>query len=60
MAKMIQKFGGRLKGMTAFPESSMAQAPYERISKEEYESATAKDVADGVDEECASGACPIR
>ncbi|MBF6287144.1 ribonucleoside-triphosphate reductase, adenosylcobalamin-dependent [Nocardia cyriacigeorgica] len=60
MAKMIQKFGGRLKGMTVFPESSMAQAPYERISKEEYESATAKDVADGVDENCASGACPIR
>ncbi|MBF6428670.1 ribonucleoside-triphosphate reductase, adenosylcobalamin-dependent [Nocardia cyriacigeorgica] len=60
MSKMIRKFGGRLKGMTAFPESSMAQAPYERISKEEYESATAKDVSDGVDEDCANGSCPVR
>ncbi|SUE29569.1 Adenosylcobalamin-dependent ribonucleoside-triphosphate reductase [Nocardia farcinica] len=54
------RFGGRLKGATVFPESSMPQAPYERITKGQYEAALAKAVADGVDEECANGACPIR
>jgi len=60
VAEQLVRFGGLLKGATLFPESSMPQAPYERITKEEYEAATAKDVADGVDEACANGACPIR
>lgn len=60
LAEQLRKFGGVLKGATVFPEASMPQSPYERISKEEYEAATAKTVADGVDEECANGACPIR
>lgn len=60
VAEQIVKFGGLLKGATIFPEQSMPQAPYERLTKAEYEAATAKSVADGVDEECASGACPIR
>jgi ribonucleoside-triphosphate reductase len=60
VAQEITRFGGKLKGMTCFPELSMPQSPYTRISKEEYENATAKQVADGVDEECASGSCPIR
>ena len=56
----LRKFGGRLKGMTCFPESSMPQSPYERISREQYDEATTKDVSDGVDPECASGSCPVR
>lgn len=60
VAKQIQKFGGQLKGCTIFPAQSMPQAPYERITKQEYEMATAKAVSDGVNDECASGACPIR
>jgi len=60
VAEHITKFGGLLKGATIFPESSMPQAPYERISRKEYEAATVQAVADGVDEDCASGACPIR
>lgn len=60
VAGQITKFGGLLKGCTIFPESSMPQAPYERISKEEYEKATARAVADGVDEDCANGSCPVR
>jgi ribonucleoside-triphosphate reductase len=56
----IEAFAGKLKGATIFPEASMPQSPYERIEKWEYESATAKAVADGVDEECANGACPVR
>lgn len=60
VANHLVTYGGRLKGATVFPESSMAQAPYERVTKEEYEAATAKDVSDGVDEDCANGSCPIR
>lgn len=56
----LQRFGGLLKGATIFPEASMPQAPYERISKAEYEAAAAKAVSDGVDENCSSGSCPIR
>ena len=61
VARQITAFGGLLKGCTIFPEASMPQAPYERLSKAAYESAVAKQVADGVDENCAAGgACPIR
>ncbi|WP_424214809.1 ribonucleoside-triphosphate reductase, adenosylcobalamin-dependent [Streptomyces sp. BI20] len=53
-----------LKGSTIFPEMSRPQAPYERISEEEYWKRVAE-IEDGVvadtgyDEECASGACPV-
>ncbi|AGK87525.1 ribonucleotide reductase [Mycobacterium phage HINdeR] len=60
VGEQLVVFGGILKGATIFPEASMPQAPYERITKKEYEEATAQAVADSVDEECASGACPIR
>lgn len=61
VSDQLVKFAGLIKGATVFPESSMPQSPYERITKEEYESATAKAVEDGVDLECSSGgACPIR
>ena len=56
----VEMFAGQLKGATIFPEASMPQSPYERIERWEYLNATAKDVADGVDEECANGACPVR
>lgn len=60
VAEQIRTFGGRLKGATIFPEASMPQSPYERITRDEYEAATATAVADGVDENCANGSCPIR
>lgn len=60
IARILKHYGGRLKGATIFPESSMPQAPYERITREEYEAATAVAIADGVDEDCANGACPIK
>ena len=60
VSEQLRQFAGLIKGSTIFPESSMPQAPYERITREEYEAAVAKSVADGIDEECASGACPIR
>lgn len=56
----IRRFAGQVKGTTIFPEASMPLSPYERITKEQYEQYTARQIADGVDEECASGACPIK
>ena len=56
----IKTFAGQLKGATIFPEASMPQSPYERLERWEYESAVAKQISDGIDEDCASGACPIR
>lgn len=50
----------QLKGTTLMVDGTRTQAPYERITKEAYEAATASEVADGTDEECASGACPVR
>jgi ribonucleoside-triphosphate reductase len=56
----VVAFGGKLKGATIFPEASMPQSPYERLEKYEYEAAKAKQVSDGIDEECANGSCPVR
>ncbi|QDP44633.1 ribonucleotide reductase [Mycobacterium phage NothingSpecial] len=60
VAETLQRFAGLIKGSTIFPEASFPQAPYERITKQQYESAATKAVSDGVDEECANGACPIK
>lgn len=60
VADTLQSLAGRIKGSTLFPEASFPQAPYQRISKAEYEAALVKAVADGVDEECANGSCPIK
>ncbi|AEL17910.1 ribonucleotide reductase [Mycobacterium phage Trixie] len=60
VAGVLEKFSGLIKGSTIFPEASFQQAPYERITKQQYESAAAKAVEDGVDENCANGACPIK
>jgi len=62
LANAIQQFGPDLKGATVFPEASMPQAPYQRITKEDYAlyEAWQQQVADGVDEACASGACPVK
>lgn len=60
VSDQLVRFAGLIKGATVFPESSMPQSPYERITKEQYESSLARAVSDGVDEECANGSCPIR
>lgn len=58
--KTLLPYLGRLKGTTIFPDFSRPQAPYERITKEEYDLAAAKSMEDSVDEDCATGACPVR
>lgn len=58
--KILLPYLPRLKGTTVFPDFSRPQAPYERISREEYESHVARSTDSSVDDECASGACPVR
>jgi ribonucleoside-triphosphate reductase len=57
---VLGEFLPRLKGTTLMPDGTRAQAPYTRITAEQYADAAAKVVADSVDEECATGACPVR
>jgi adenosylcobalamin-dependent ribonucleoside-triphosphate reductase len=52
-----------LKGTTLMPDGTREQAPYERLTKAEYllaASLVAVGVGESYDEQCASGACPIR
>ncbi len=60
VADVLIEYSGEIKGATIFPEASFPQAPYERITKQQYLDAAIHEISDGVDEECASGACPIR
>jgi ribonucleoside-triphosphate reductase len=63
VAAILLEFMPRLKGSTIFPELSRDQAPYERITREQYIVMAARvgiETEDtGFDEICASGACPI-
>jgi ribonucleoside-triphosphate reductase len=63
VAAILLEYMPQLKGSTIFPELSRAQAPYERITREQYEAEAAAlgiETEDtGFDEICASGACPI-
>ncbi|MFM9367564.1 ribonucleoside-triphosphate reductase, adenosylcobalamin-dependent [Streptomyces sp. Da 82-17] len=60
---VLREFMPDLKGSTLFPEFSRSQAPYERLTKEEYEAEVTRlgiETADtSYDEICASGACPV-
>lgn len=60
VASALTEFGPTLKGATLFPETSMPQAPYERISKADFALYEMWATGDGVDENCANGACPIK
>jgi adenosylcobalamin-dependent ribonucleoside-triphosphate reductase len=63
LAGLLAEYLPDLKGTTVFPEMSMPQSPYERISFEEYKARAEEvgiEVTDtGYDEVCASGACPV-
>lgn len=53
---------GALKGSTLFPERGFELPPYERQGKEKILALRGSQAVygDGVDESCASGACPVR
>ncbi len=36
------------------------QAPYERLTAEEFAASAVTSIGDSTDEDCATGACPVR
>lgn len=57
----IKPYLPNLKGTTIMVDGTRPQAPYTRLTKDEYLALTGpKSVEDSTDEECATGACPIR
>jgi ribonucleoside-triphosphate reductase len=57
---VIQSWLPHLKGTTIMVDGTREQAPYERITEAEFEQYELTRVEDGTDEDCASGACPVR
>ena len=49
-----------LKGTTVMVDGTRPQAPYERISAADFAIYEMVRVEDGTDEDCATGACPVR
>lgn len=49
-----------LKGTTIMVDDSREQAPYTRITREQYEAALTQVIEDSTDEDCSRGACPVR
>ncbi|GGN40019.1 adenosylcobalamin-dependent ribonucleoside-triphosphate reductase [Actinoplanes campanulatus] len=59
----LRKHMSRIKGTTVMPDDATArpQPPLERMSREEYERWSAlAEAGEGYNEECATGACPVR
>lgn len=60
VARVIAEALPRLKGTTLMLDGSRPQAPYERLSKAAFDLYSVTRVEDGIDEACATGACPVR
>ena len=59
----LKPFLGVLKGTTVFPERGYDLPPLERITLTEYEALRGSQrvaEGDGIDPDCATGACPVR
>lgn len=56
----LERWLPKLKGTTIFPEKSIVQAPFERISAAEYHLALAPHEIGQAIDDCAGGACPVR
>jgi ribonucleoside-triphosphate reductase (thioredoxin) len=59
-ADIIKGWLPDLKGTTLMPDGTREQAPYERITAEEFDSYDLTSIEDSTDEDCATGACPVR
>jgi hypothetical protein len=59
-AAIIKSWLPDLKGTTLMPDGTRAQAPYERLTAEQFAQYEVTSVEDGTDEDCATGACPVR
>ncbi|SNS51113.1 ribonucleoside-triphosphate reductase, adenosylcobalamin-dependent [Actinacidiphila glaucinigra] len=57
---VIEKWLPHLKGTTIMVDGTRPQAPYERISRAQFDGYALFRIEDSTDEDCASGACPIR
>ena len=60
LAGLLAEYLPHLKGTTVMVDESRPQAPYTRITEEQYQSARARTVEDSTDEACQNGACPVR
>jgi ribonucleotide reductase alpha subunit len=60
LSDTLKSYLPKLKGTTLMVDASREQAPYTRITEEQYAVAAAKLVEDSTDESCASGACPVK
>lgn len=56
---ILKRYLPKLKGTTIMVDASREQAPYTRITQDEYNSVTAKRIEDSADFECSTGACGI-
>ncbi|MFE0964029.1 MULTISPECIES: ribonucleoside-triphosphate reductase, adenosylcobalamin-dependent [Streptomyces] len=60
VARTIQAWLPDLKGTTIMVDGTRPQAPYERITAEEFAASAVTSIEDSTDEDCATGACPVR
>ncbi|MFF7800282.1 ribonucleoside-triphosphate reductase, adenosylcobalamin-dependent [Streptomyces olivaceus] len=59
-AGIIESWLPDLKGTTLMPDGTREQAPYERLTAEQFAEYEVTSVEDSTDEDCATGACPVR
>jgi adenosylcobalamin-dependent ribonucleoside-triphosphate reductase len=59
-AEIIAGWLPDLKGTTLMPDGTREQAPYERLTAEQFAQYEVTSVEDSTDEDCATGACPVR
>ena len=63
LSQILKAYMPNVKGITIMPDGTRPQAPYERITREQFAMLTMNGdavVDDSYDENCASGACPVR
>ncbi|USH44966.1 ribonucleotide reductase [Streptomyces phage GreenWeasel] len=60
VAETIRRWLPDLKGTTIMVDGTRPQAPYERITAEEFAASDVTSIEDSTDEDCATGACPVR
>jgi adenosylcobalamin-dependent ribonucleoside-triphosphate reductase len=60
LAAILAEYLPDLKGTTIMVDASRPQAPYKRITHDEFLAAVATRIEDSTSEECSSGSCPVR
>ena len=59
LARALIRYLPKLKGTTVMVDGTRPPAPFERITRDEYEAATGQAVGQAMDD-CSTGACPVR